>query len=258
VLLVIGVVVVAVVAALVVVLTRGGDSPDAPAPTPGGTVGQARDGNQDSAAQRLGWGTPNRVDEFNGPLGPEWVSYNGPGHEGKGKRSPSAISTSDGILTINGDSAGTTGGMAWGTGQKYGRWEGRVKAPVSDPSYNALLLLWPDAENWPVGGEIDFMEMDDPTRQSTAIFVHYGAEDNKVTSNVKVDATEWHNWAVEWTPDHIVAFLDGKEWYRTSDPEVQPPGPMHLTIQLDWFPDNGDGSVQPSSLQVDWVAQYPL
>ena len=42
---------------------------------------------------------------------------------------------------------------------------------------------------------------------------------------------------------------------RTS--AVQPPGPMHLCIQLDWFP-SGSGTVRESTMQVDWVREYDL
>jgi hypothetical protein len=76
----------------------------------------------------------------------------------------------------------------------YGRWEGRVRAPPSDETYNALLLLWPDAEDWPVGGEVDFMEMLDPTRQKTKFFLHYSEDDLKIEGEVLTDATQWRNW----------------------------------------------------------------
>jgi hypothetical protein len=208
-----------------------------------------------TAAAKFGWGTPSRSDEFTGDLS-QWGLYDGPGHAGKGTRSPGAASIQDGVLAINGDSAGTTGGMAWGKGAQYGRWEGRVMAPASDPSYNALLLLWPDAENWPEGGEVDFMEMSDPARQKTDMFLHYGAGNSQLHGQVNIDATQWHNWAVEWTPDHIAAFVDGQEWFRTTDTSTLPPGPMHLTIQLDWFP-KGD-SATPSAMHLDWVHYYPL
>ncbi|MBC3194309.1 family 16 glycosylhydrolase [Pseudonocardia sp. C8] len=208
-----------------------------------------------TAAEKHGWGAPARSDDFDGDLD-RWNLYDGPGHAGNGRRSPDAVSARDGVLTITGDSSGTTGGMAWGEGAKYGRWEGRVLAPASDPSYNALLLLWPDAENFPVGGEVDFMEMTDPARQETNMFLHYGADNSQLHGKVGIDATEWHNWAVEWTPDHIVAYVDGQEWFRTTDTSVLPPGPMHLTIQLDWFPKGG--SVRPSAMHVDWVRYYPL
>ncbi len=254
-LLIVCVVVVAVAAALVVVLSRLGGSPDGADPVT--QVGPSA-GSESSAAVLLGWGEPNRVEEFDGPLGAEWNVYDGPGHVGNGRRSPDAVGVSDGVLTITGDSEGVTAGMAWIPGQKYGRWEGRVKAPVSDPSYNALLLLWPDAEDFPVGGEIDFMEMIDPTRQVTKIFIHWDEDNKQVFEEVGIDGTQWHNWAVEWTPEHIVAYLDGTEWYRNTDTEIFPPRAMHLAIQLDWFPENRQGQVQQSSMQVDWVKQYPL
>ncbi|OLT10415.1 hypothetical protein BJF78_28990 [Pseudonocardia sp. CNS-139] len=208
-----------------------------------------------TAAQRYGWGAPSRVESFDGPLGPGWSLYDGPGHAGNGRRTPAAASVANGVLTITGDAAGNTAGMAWNPGAMYGRWEGRVRAPASDPSYNALLLLWPDAENFPVGGEIDFMEMTDHTRQETELFLHYGADNDQIHDAVRVDGTQWHNWAVEWTPTRISAYVDGVEWFRTTDTSIFPPGPMHLCIQLDWFPEGG--AVRTSRMYVDWVAYYP-
>jgi len=212
-----------------------------------------------TAAATHGWGTPNREDDFTEDLS-GWGVYDGPGHADKGTRSPAAASVADGVLTLNGDAEGTTAGMAWGNGkgQKYGRWEGRVRAPASDPTYNALLLLWPDAEDFPEGGEIDFMEMTDHTRQSTDVFLHHGEDNAQEHGTVKIDATRWHNWAVEWTPKGVTTYVDGEQWWHTDKAEALPPGPMHLCIQLDWFPQERDGAVKPSQMQVDWVRQYPL
>jgi hypothetical protein len=212
-----------------------------------------------TAAATHGWGTPNREDDFTEDLS-GWGVYDGPGHADEGTRSPAAASVADGVLTLNGDAEGTTAGMAWGNGkgQKYGRWEGRVRAPASDPTYNALLLLWPDAEDFPEGGEIDFMEMTDHTRQSTDVFLHHGEDNAQEHGTVKIDATRWHNWAVEWTPKGVTTYVDGEQWWHTDKAEALPPGPMHLCIQLDWFPQERDGAVRPSQMQVDWVRQYPL
>jgi licheninase len=216
-------------------------------------------GHATSVAALHGWGEPVRVEEFGGDaLGEPWNVYDGPGHAGNGRRTPEAVSLRDGIMTITGDSRGSTAGMGWGSGQHYGRWEGRVKAPASDESYNALLLLWPDAEDFPVGGEIDFMEMMDHTRQETHVFLHYGEDNDQISGSVKADATQWNNWAVEWTPTHIATFVNGQEWWRTERVEIFPPRRMHLCIQLDWFPNEGRGAVQESTMQVDWVKQYAL
>ncbi|MBC8091845.1 MAG: family 16 glycosylhydrolase [Pseudonocardia sp.] len=219
------------------------------------SVGSRSEGS--TAAEHFGWGIPAQEDDFTSADLAGWELYDGPGHAGEGTRSGRAVTVGNGILTITGDAEGTTGGMTWGTGQRYGRWEGRVRAPASDPSYNALLLLWPDAEDVPVGGEIDFMEMLDPTRQETDFFLHFGENNDQITSRVDIDATEWHNWAVEWTPEAITGYVDGEEWFSSTDPTTFPPGPMHLCIQLDWFPE-GSGEVQESTMEVEWVRQYAL
>ncbi|MBN9736137.1 MULTISPECIES: glycoside hydrolase family 16 protein [unclassified Pseudonocardia] len=232
--------------------------PDDPAPSGDGTTagGDGVTAEGTTAAGTQGWGRPVRTDDFTGGTS-GWSIYDGPGHDGNGRRTPDAVSVQDGVLTLTGGPDGSTAGMAWTEGsRRYGRWEGRVKAPASDPSYNALLLLWPTAENWPEGGELDFMEMMDPARRTTNAFFHYGADNSQVEGSVEIDGTEWHNWALEWTPERITAYVDGEPWFETTDPQVQPPGPMHLCIQLDWFPKGG--SVRESTMQVDWVREYDL
>ncbi|MEK6443862.1 glycoside hydrolase family 16 protein [Pseudonocardia sp. T1-2H] len=206
----------------------------------------------------MGWGEPNRINNFDdaSELG-DWSIYDGPGHAGNGRRTPDAVAIADGVLTLTGDEQGNTAGMAWNPGQKYGRWEARVQSPASAEAYHSLLLLWPDAENFPVGGEVDFMEISDAARQTIEMFLHYGAENSQKQGDTEVDATQWHNWAVEWTPDHIAAYVDGEQWWETTDTSILPPGPMHLCIQLDYFPD--DGGAEGGGLEhVDWVRQYPL
>jgi Glycosyl hydrolases family 16 len=220
-------------------------APAAPAPSTGtGTT----------AAQVFGWGTPNRSDDFTAGLS-QWGLYDGAGHDGNGRRTPKAISVANGIMTITGSANGDTGGMAWGQGQKYGRWEARVRSAPGDEDYHPVILLWPSAENWPVGGEVDWMEISDPARQSADTFLHYGRNNDQVQGSVKVDATQWHNWAVEWTPQGVTTFLDGKSWWSTRNTSILPPGPMHMTIQLDNF---GGSGLKPSQMQVDWVRQYAL
>jgi hypothetical protein len=226
--LIAGLVVLALVATLVFVLVRPGGGAGGIGGTSGAPETSAPPkpsaGEDTSAGKMLGWGTPSVTEEFDSADDlKQWDVYDGVGHDKKGIRSPDQISAKDGILTIDGDSDGKTGGMALNSNQKYGRWEGRVKTPPSDDTYHAVMLLWPDSEKWPEDGE----------------------------------ATQWHNWAVEWTPEHIITYLDGREWFRVTDPKVLPPGPMHLCIQLDWFPGDDDKDVKDSAMEVDWIKQYP-
>ncbi|MCE3555513.1 glycoside hydrolase family 16 protein [Pseudonocardia sp. RS11V-5] len=238
--------------------TSGGGSSRSgalPGTTPtGGTGSASRDGNcSTTAAEKFGWGMPNRSDDFDSESSKgDWGLYDGQGHAGNGTRSPTAISVLNGLLTITGDTSGQSGGMAWNPGQKYGRWEGCVRSPAGSNDLHSLLLLWPDAENWPKGGEVDFMEISDPARQSIDGFLHYGADNSQEKASVDVDASQWHAFAVEWTADHIAYYVDGKQWFETTDKSHLPPGPMHLTIQLDNF-GHPDRETQE---HVDWVRQF--
>ena len=54
-----------------------------------------------------------------------------------------------------------------------------------------------------------------------------------------------------------MGYLDGVEWFRDTDTSHQPPGPMHQTVQLDWFP-SGAEATEESRMHVDWVRVYDL
>lgn len=193
-------------------------------------------------------------DEFTGAgLGENWSAYDGPGHDGQGRRTPDAVSTQNGNLVIRGDSEGNTGGISWGEGQQYGKWEMRAKFPKGDKQYHPVLLLWPDSGDWPDGGEIDFAETNSAA-DDVSFFLHHGSENSQETSKKPVDITQWHNYAVSWTPEGITGYIDGVQFFENTDSSTQPPGPMHATIQLDYFPDGG--SPEPSEMQVAWMRQY--
>jgi hypothetical protein len=87
------------------------------------------------------------------------------------------------------------------------------------------------------------------------MFLHYGQDNQQVQGSVDIDATRWHDWAVEWAPSGVTAYVDGKVWWSTEDTSILPPGPMHLCIQLDNF---GGTGLAKTSMEVDWVKQYGL
>ena len=211
------------------------------------------------AARSHSWGPVRGGDEFNyvgAPAKTKWSVYDSAGHAGKGRRSPAAFSVEGGYVKIVGNENGTTGGMsAKFERRKYGRWEVRMRTSARDPEYHPVLILWPDSGNWPCDGEVDFAEgTKDPSKIN--FYHHYGCS-NRQTGAVKtLDVTQWHNYAVEWTREGIVGFIDGKEWFRDTDPAHQPPGPMHQTVQLDWFPDGSE--TRRSEMLVDWVRVYDV
>lgn len=93
-----------------------------------------------------------------------WSPYTGETTGGVGRHKAENISVGDGKLTLT-SRGKTSAGMAWREGQQYGRWEVRAKTNKGS-GYGDVILLWPDAEDWPEGGEINFMEVRRGTARS--------------------------------------------------------------------------------------------
>jgi hypothetical protein len=214
------------------------------------------DGTQ--AATTFGWGAVVAGDEFSNTGAPDptkWGLYQGAGHAGKGLRSPQAWSVASGVATVKGDAAGTTGGMsAKFAQQKYGRWETRMKTDTRDPKYHPVLILWPNEPSSNCA-EIDYAEGGGDTK-SMKFFLHHacGGSDFQSYATKPIDSTQWHNYAVEWTPAGITGYIDGVKTFSDTNPAHQPTVAMHQTLQLDWFPDGS--ATKPSQMQVDWVRVY--
>jgi hypothetical protein len=210
--------------------------------------------NSVTAAGKYGWGTPNRATDFTSSSSLSgWYVYNA-AMSGGWNRTPNAISFANNTMIITGDAQGNTGGLASWPGQQYGAWEVRVKVDPGAPGYRPVLLLWPDAENWPTGGEIDFMEgSNDGTRQTLSGALHYSSQNLWDPAYLNTDATQWHNYGVSWTPTTITYYVDGVPWKRYINTSQFPPGPMHLAIQLDVH--TADVS-QGGKMYVAWARQY--
>jgi licheninase len=213
-----------------------------------------------TAAARLGWGAPGRASDFDAGLPPDWHPY-GPevGHDRKGVRTPEAVTVADGAATITATAHGTTGAMSWHPGQRYGRWEACVRTDRGPDALHAVLILWPVAEDFPAGGEIDWMEIFRGDRQEVTVNIHHGPPDTSFGGTVAHDATRWTAWAVEWAPERITTYRDGVPWYATDRSDLFPPRPMNMTMQLDWFPPAGGGpAASGSAMHLDWARQWTL
>jgi Glycosyl hydrolases family 16 len=206
----------------------------------------------------LGWGTRIDGDEFEGTKldTTKWSAYDGPGNGGDGLRRPSQIKVAGGMLTMNGTSNGTTGGMSYDPGRLYGRWETRMQAPKGDVRYHPVLILWPIAEDWPTGGEVDYAET---TCASTSVdfYLHYGSSNSQTDGSKNLDITQWHNYAVEWTSTGMRGYVDGALMFTDTNKSHLPPRKMQETIQLDWFP-SGSSPAKPSSMNVAWTRYYAV
>lgn len=223
--------------------------------SPGPGSGLAADPSDcaQTAAAKLGWGTATYQSDFNNgaTLDPTWHPY-GPesGHNGAGMRLPSAITQGNGNVTISADGNGNTGAMKWFPGQRYGRWEVCMKVATGKQHY--VLIGWPDAEDFPVGGEIDFAEESGGTGNQSW-FLHYGAGNNQTSGSTSHDASQWTAWAVEWTPTKMTAYVNGEVWHTETNSGIFPPRPMNLCMQLDYFGKSG-----ADSMTIDWTKQWSI
>ncbi|WP_405419673.1 glycoside hydrolase family 16 protein [Pseudonocardia alni] len=230
-----------------------------------------------SAGERYGWGAPLPAsDEFDytGPPDPAKWNQAGecwPGHAGNGGRCASRSTVKDGKLVQTGLRNGDSAWISSKFNQQYGRWEARVRSEATGPDngrqYHPLLIIWPQSDRWPQDGEYDFLENGAPGEQCAEAFIHYphgrGAVQQEYAKekNCGAPLSEWHNVAVEWTPDHVKGFIDGKEWFsfsggaRPGRKNIQDMPSGHLTIQLDNF---FGGNMQPATYEVDWVRIYSL
>lgn len=229
-----------------------------PAPVPAqATVAATGDGSQ--AATARGWGAIVAGDEFSNTGAPDptkWSVFKGTGHAGKGVRSPQAWSVANGVATVSGNPAGTTGGMsAKFAPQKYGKWETRMRTNARDPKYHPVLILWPNNNTSPKCAEIDYVEGSTNTAQ-IKFFLHHacGGSSFQTTAAKTIDTTQWHNYAVEWTLAGITGYIDGVKTFSDTNPAHLPRVGRHQTLQLDWFPDGS--ATTPSQMQVDWVRVY--
>lgn len=234
--------------------------PEEPDPDPDPDPGpDPTDGTQ--AAVLNNWGAVIDGDEFaytGAPNPAKWGVYNGPGHVGNGFRRPSAFSVHDGIMTITGDSGGTTGGAAFKRGSMGYRVECRVRAYSTGSGarpYHPVLILWPDSDDWPAGAEYDFWETDNDSGVA-ALFMHLPNHQPYRQDHYSepLDIQNYHNYACEWNPTArtLRAWFDGRLVYNRSGRVADAPGPMHLTVQLDNF----GGPNRPGKMDVAWVRIY--
>jgi hypothetical protein len=189
----------------------------------------------------------------------DWDVYDGPGHDDQGLRSPGQVAVVDGVLRITGTPDGTTGGMKLrGHSQRFGQWDVRMRAPIGASCYHPVVLLWGTGGGAGVDnpvGEIDIVEVwQRPARDRNSFSVHYGDGSEFVGGDVAVDMTQWHTYHLVWDREYLYTWIDDDPaYFSTDDAGVLPPGEMDLTIQLDWFPEEGpDG---PASMEVDYVRQ---
>jgi beta-glucanase (GH16 family) len=181
-----------------------------------------------------------------------------------------AVSTADGSLLDYTSGMVTTGRATSDLTEEprfsftYGRAEIRARVPAGQGLWPAFWLLPVTHESRP---EIDVLEM--LGHEPTTFRMHYHFIQDGERSSLGQDVTTvdlsagWHTYAVEWSEDALVWYLDGLERWRIDDPEIVPHEPMYLLLNLavggDWPGAPDETTPFPSAYLIDYVRvwQYP-
>jgi hypothetical protein len=164
------------------------------------------------------------------------------------------LHTSDGIPMVSAVEPKIPGGPD-GDGLLYGAYAVRFEAtPVA--GYKTAFLLWPDSEQWPQAGEIDFPE-GDLNSYMTAAMHWLGGTSGAQQNYYKTDFTysSWHTAVIEWTPNLCKFILDGQVVGTATS--LVPNTPMHWVLQVETSLDEGVPSPSASGhVYVAWIAAY--
>ena len=142
--------------------------------------------------------------------------------------------------------------------QAYGYFEMRAQLPASQGIWPQFWLL-PSDQTWPP--EIDIVEMlgKDPTTIYTT--AHTGRNNMSIghATNVPDTSMDFHTYAVEWDPNSITWYFDGRQVFRTATPPDMHKA-MYLVANLavgGGWPGPTDASTRfPASFRIDYIRAY--
>jgi beta-glucanase (GH16 family) len=157
---------------------------------------------------------------------------------------------------------------------RYGRIEARIKLPGTNGFVPAFWLLPEDEQYgwWPASGEIDIMEH--PTNEVTTIYgtIHSEAYNSFTgsgprggTIDISDAETDFHLYAIEWTPDKIDFFVDDQNYYtfnnEHSGSQTWPfDNPFYIILNMAvggaWVGNPTSSTVFPAIMEVDYVRAY--
>lgn len=152
----------------------------------------------------------------------------------------------------------------------YGKVEIRAKLPSAAGTWPALWMLGSNITTvgWPKCGEIDIMEQKGWDKNKVSSALHNQSSSGNTIHVKELDlttsTTDFHVYAVNWTPDEITFSVDGNEYYtyRPEDKtEVNWPydKPQFIILNVAMGGDLG-GQIpedfNESSMQIDYVRVY--
>ena len=156
---------------------------------------------------------------------------------------------------------------------QYGYFEARLKLPVGKGTWPAFWMMPADGSNWPHCGEIDIMEEVGVNPDYTSSSIHCTAYNHTIgtqrTAERHTPGAEatFHVYALEWTPDYIRTYVDGKELLtfandKRGDEDTWPfDKPFHPILNLAWGGSWGgmngvDEAFLPATYEIDYVRVF--
>jgi beta-glucanase (GH16 family) len=157
---------------------------------------------------------------------------------------------------------------------RYGRMEISAKLPRGRGTWPAIWMLPAQNEygRWPASGEIDVMEHVgfEPGKVHGAVhtkkFNHMTGTQKTADILIPNALNAFHRYAVEWTPESILFFVDEKNYFRFDNDhsgwESWPfDQPFYLVINIaiggNWGGQRGiDTTIFPQKMEIDYVRIY--
>jgi hypothetical protein len=223
----------------------------------------------DTAAVRYDWGAPMSADDFGYAGAPTPTAWKlpppgTPGQDGHGLRLPGLVTVGAGSMMLAGQSGGggNSGWVRHVLDMRYGRWEMRLRTFVvgtTGSQFQPNFYLWPVTDSPATDGRYEMLHTGAPGTDTAVAYLYYPNGTPKlyeVASTSPVDMTQWHNFAFEWTPDHVRGYIDGNHWYTYTESGIaNAPYPMHLVIELANF---SGGNMRAAGIEVDWARVYAI
>lgn len=187
------------------------------------------------------------------------------------------VTVKNGILSINcfKESGKIYSGRIYAKrtqGWRYGYIEASINLPSGKGTWPAFWMMPVNFHSWPADGEIDIMEEvgADPNRVSSSLHAnaHVHSNNTQVTHEMYCAGAEgsYHLYAIEWTPDYIRTYVDGKQqlYYQNrglGKDDWPYDAPFYVILNLAWGGDWGgykgvDESALPVSMKVDYVRVF--
>jgi len=145
----------------------------------------------------------------------------------------------------------------------YGYVETRAKVPAGKGLWSAVWLMTREPNSVQ---EIDVVEVIGSRPDAAHAAMHWGTltERHQVAHDFKDEdlSKEFHTYAMEWTPERIVWYVDGIARFETT--EHIPSEHMYVVANLavggprSWGGAPNDETVFPAQMQIDYIRVYQL